>query len=134
MSDKHLQKIINKLIENSFQDGKLLESQVAKSIKLLKLLPRYKSIQALTEYLKQLKREMRKYTVLIETTVPLSSSQIKKIKTIVEKKHKITKVITKISPEILGGFKLKVGDEIWDESMLGKVNQIKEEIVRGRLN
>lgn len=130
--NKQLQKLVNKLIEVSFKDGKMAESQVTKSIKALKSLPKYQAIQALSEYLKALKREERKYTMYVEATIPLSSKQLKKMKKIVEKKGKITKVVTSINPAILGGFKLRIGDEIWDETILGKINQIKEAIVHGR--
>lgn len=132
--NKLLQKTINKLVEASFKDGKILESQVIKSIKALKSLPRYEAIKALTEYLKGIKREERKHTMYLETVVPLSHTQIQKAKKNAEKKVKITKVITNINPEILGGLKLRIGDEIWDESLVGKINQVKEAIASGRSN
>lgn len=122
------------LVDASFKDGKILESQIVKSIKVLKSLPKYEAIQALGEYLKGLKREERAHTMYIETIIPLSPAHLKKIKKIIEKKVKVTKVITSINPEILGGFKLRIGDEIWDESVLNKLNQVKEAIVHGRSN
>lgn len=131
---KLLQKTITKLIEASFKEEKILESQVVKSIKLLKSLPKYQAIWTLQEYLKQLKRKERQHTMYIETVIPLTDWQIKKAKKIVEKKVKITKVKLLVNPMILGGFKLKVGDNIWDESILGKLNQLKEEITHGRFN
>jgi len=131
---KLLQKTITKLTEASFRDGKMVESQVVKSIKALKSLPKYEAIQALTEYLKGIKRTERTHTMYIETVIPLSPVQIKKAKKIVEKKVRITRVITNINPEILGGFKLKIGDEIWDETILDKINQVKEAIISGRSN
>lgn len=120
-------------MEVSFKEGKMVESQVIKSIKLLKSLSSSKAILALSEYLKQLKRIDRQYTMLVETSIPLSPAILKKMKKIVEKKNKITKVVVNINPEILGGFKLKIGDEIWDESILGKINQVKE-VISGRSN
>ncbi len=130
--DKQLQKLIKQLINISFKDGKILESQVLKSIKALKSLPKNKAIQGLTEYLKQLKRIERQHTMFLETTTTLTSSQIIQAKKIVEKNYKITKIQVKINPDILGGFKLRVGDEIWDESVLSKINQVKEAITSGR--
>ncbi len=129
MKNKHLKKVVQKLIEASFKDGKMIESQVAKSIKILKGLPVYQSIESLGEYLKQLKRLERQFTMVIESSTPLSTIQVKKIKRLIEKDKKITKIITKNNPEILGGFKLKIGDEIWDESLLGKINQVKNAII-----
>lgn len=138
---KLVQKTITKLAEVSFKDGKMVENQVIKAIKVLKSLPKYEAIQALSEYLKSIKRMMRQYTMYIETVIPLSYAQIIKAKKIVEKKHLtagrkviITKVVTAVNPQILGGFKLRVGDEIYDESILGKINQVKEVIAGGRSN
>lgn len=131
MTNKNIKKIVQKLVEVSFKDGKMVESQVTMSIKALKSLPRSQAIEALTEYLKQLKHKQRQHTLYLETVVPLSFTQINKIKKIVEKKTRITKVIAQINPDILGGFKLRVGDEVWDESIVGKVMQIKEAITNG---
>ncbi len=127
---KTLQKIINKLAENSFKEGRIIENQVTKAIKILKSQPKIQAIQALSEILKQIKRRQKQHTMYIETVVPLSSTQIKKVKKIVEKKVRITTVLTNIDPQILGGFRLQVGDNIWDESILGKINQVRTCIAR----
>lgn len=138
---KLLQKTISKLVNMSFKDGKIIQNQLVKSIKALKSLPNYEAIWALSEYLKQLRKLEREHTMYIETVIPLSTKQIQKAKKIVERKSlpagrqvKITSVKVLVNPEILGGFKLRVGDEIWDESILGKINQIKEAISNGRSN
>ena len=127
--DKNLHKIIKQLVKVSFIEGKLVETQATKSIKILKTLPKEQAIAALTEYLKELKFKQRQHTLYLETVAPLSLAQLEKVKKIVDKKNQITKVVTSINPEILGGFKLKMGDEIWDESIAGKLVQIKQEIV-----
>ena len=67
----------------------------------------------------------------IDTVILLSVNQIQKIKKIVEKENKITKVVTRINSSLQGGFKLRVADEIWDKSILGKINQVKEAIISG---
>lgn len=131
---KLLLKTITKLVDVSFREGWVVESQVGKSIKLLKTLPKHEAIWALKEYLKQLKKKQRQHTMYLETVIPLSPAQLKRAKKIVEKQVKITKILTAINPEILGGFKLKVGDKVWDESILGKLNQVREEIISGRSN
>lgn len=125
---KQLQKTINKLTDLSFKDDKMDKSQVAKSAKILKSLPQSEAIQGLSAYLKQLKRKERVHTVYIETAAQLSSAQIKAVAKIAERRIKITKVLVSINKEILGGFKMKVGDEIWDGSVLASLNQVKEVI------
>lgn len=126
--------VINKLINESFKEGKLIESKVLKSITLLKSQSSTQAIYSLQEYLRELKRRQREHTLHIETVIPISPGQLKKIKRVIEKKVKITKVVTTINPEILGGVRLRVGDEIWDQSLLGKLNQVKEVIAHGRSN
>lgn len=126
MTNKFLLKTINKLADLSFKDGRLLESQVTKSVKILKTLKTADSIWTISEYLKELKRKERQYTMFIETSFPLPADLLKKIKKIVDKRHKITKIKTSVNPQILGGFKLKIGDDVWDESLAGRINQIKE--------
>ncbi len=125
-NNKLLQNGIKKLVKNSFKDGRLVESKVINSIKLLKSLPSYEAIQALSEYLKDLKRETRQHTLYVEAVIPPSSAQINKIKKIIGKRVKITAVQVNINPEILGGFKLRVGDEVSDHSIMGKLTQIKQ--------
>lgn len=131
--DKLLQKNIKRLVEASFKDGRIVESQIVKSIKLLKSQPTPQAILSLSEYLKELKRIERKHTMYIETSFPLTLRQLAKAKKIIEKKTRINKVITSINPEILGGFKLRVGDEVWDETLLNKIYQIKE-VISGRFS
>ncbi len=131
MTKKQLQKIVQKLTDVSFKEGRILESQVIKSIKVLKSLSQPQAITAMGAYLNAVKRVERKYTMIVETSIPLSSATIQKMKKIVEKKNTITKVIVNINPEILGGFKLKIGDEVYDETILEKINQVKE-VIRGR--
>ena len=113
-ASKQLKKTIEKLVESSFLDGRMLESKVVKAVKVLKTLSKTESILALSEYLIGLKRIERQHTMYLETAIPFSAAQIKKAKKIIEKKVKITKVKMNINPDVLGGFKLKVGDEVWD--------------------
>jgi len=129
--DKQLKKIILNSVQDSFSFGRMLESKVVKNIKLYKSLPTPKAILALTEYLKGIKRELRKHTLVVETNCPLSLNQVKKIKQIVAKKYQITKLESKINPDILGGVRLRMGDEIYDESIQSRITQLREVLEKG---
>lgn len=129
---KHLKKLINNLVDLSFKDGVTIERQAVRAIKILKSLPKYQAIETLTEYIRQLKRLERQHTMYIESVIPLNKVQLKNIKRNIEKKVKVTKIITEVNPAILGGFILKVGDEVWDASVLAHLNQVKEAISHGR--
>lgn len=124
--DKQLKKIILNSVQQSFNNGRLLEAQVVRYIKFYKSLPTSKAISALTEYLKGIKRKSRKHTLVVETTCPLSLKQVQKIKKIVAKKYQITKLESKINPDILGGVRLRIGDDVYDESIQSRVTQLRE--------
>lgn len=126
--NKQLLKLIQDLVDLSFKDGKIMENQTVKAIKVLKKLPNSQAIFAMSEFFRELKRREREHTMYIETAIPLSALQVNKMKKIVEKRTKISKVLVNINPDILGGFRLKIGDEIWDESLSGKIEQVKEAI------
>ena len=76
--NKYLQKLINKLVDLSLKEDRIIEGQVTKSIKILKSLPQAQAIDALSEYLRQLKRKEREHTLYIETAIPLTPEQIKR--------------------------------------------------------
>jgi len=128
---KKLEKIINKSIKASFKDNRLFEPKVVRLIKYFKSLPSQQSIYALSEYLKGIKRIERARTMIIETSHPLSLGQVQGIKRIVSKKYGINKLESQINPNILGGFKIKIGDEVIDETIQNKINQVKE-VISGR--
>lgn len=128
--NKRLESIVKKLVKSSFKNEKITESSVVRAIKFLKSLPGTESIYALSEFLKGLKREERQHTLVIETSGSLSSAQVKKMTKLVG--EKINKVTIKINPEILGGVRLHLGDNIWDLSVLGYMTEVKEVIAHGR--
>lgn len=129
---KHFKKLINTLVDLSFKDGVMIERQAERAIKILKSLPKYQAIETLTEYVRQLKRLEKNHTMYIESVIPLNKVQLKNIKKNIEKKVKVTKIVTEVNPAIWGGFVLKVGDEVWDASVLAHLNQVKEAISHGR--
>lgn len=129
---KYLRKLINTLVDLSFKDGVMIERQARRAIKILKSFPKYQAIETMSEYVKQLKRLERQHTMYIESVIPLNKVQLKNIKKNVEKKIKVTRIVTGVNPAILGGFILKVGDEVWDASVLAHLNQVKEAISHGR--
>ncbi len=62
------------------------------------------------------------------TTTPLDQSSIKKIEKATSKKiNKEVMIENKIDKEIIGGIKLEIGDDIWDNSIKNKLLQLLKE-------
>ena len=69
--------------------------------------------------------------VEVQSAQALSSSQAKKLETILEKKlNKKVLVSYQIKPEIIGGLKVKYGSNMIDDSIQGKLNHI-EQVMKG---
>lgn len=128
-SNKQFTKIIDNLMETAFKkDGNLDQKQVESHVKALKSLPIPDSIIALSEYLRRIKFELNKTTLEIETSIPLSQSQIKQITDAVKVDHQISAVKSTINPSILGGLRVKIGDVVYDDSIARRILQLGEEI------
>lgn len=121
---KLLIQIAQKSALGSFLKGSLDNKKVAEFIQQFKKLPLNESQFVLKEYAKALKRELNKITLIIESTTPLSKEQIKKIETVVSNDFKVSQTENQINPSLLGGFRFKIGDMVFDNSLKSKIEQI----------
>lgn len=125
---KQIKSIMDKAIEASFKDGKLMEKKALGFVKLFKSQPGREAIELLSEFLKRIKLEVNSTTMVVESTVPLSKKQKEIIKRKFSLRFTITNSEFKLNPEILGGLKIKVGDHIYNDSILARIYQVKEAI------
>lgn len=87
-SKKKLKQIIEKVTEESFENGKLREKNVKRFVEIFKKLSRSEALICLTAYLKGLKRELAKSTLEIEVATPISKRLVRKISKAVVKKNR----------------------------------------------
>jgi F0F1-type ATP synthase delta subunit len=124
--DRRVRKIVDLMVKDSVAaDGKINEEKAAEYIKVLKLLAKAESIAALSEFLKRLKSEIARTTLEIETTIPLSTQQIKQIADVVRTDYSVSEVKTTINSSLFGGLKIKIGDVVYDDSIRCKFQQLK---------
>lgn len=127
--DKQLNKLVNKLVEMSFDvRGQVIEENVKRFTKSLRLLPSSQAAQALFDYLEGLKRKIKQTTMEVETALPLSSEQVKKVAGLLQSKHFITTMKNIVDPALLGGMRIRIGDMVYDDSISRKIAQVKEAI------
>lgn len=128
--DKKLKKTINKLVILSFDNkGGLKEEKVQIFSKSLKSLVGPKAIVGLSEYVKGLKREMKKTTLEIESNLLLSQTEVDKVTNRVRSKYILSGVATLLNTSLLGGLKFKIGDMVFDDSVQNKIEQVKGAII-----
>jgi F-type H+-transporting ATPase subunit delta len=68
-------------------------------------------------------------TAIIEAAVPLSDGQRTELKTALEVLFKRDlNLVTVVSPQVLGGLRIKVGDQVIDQSLNARINQLTQRI------
>lgn len=107
--------------------GQISSDKVRYFTNEFKKLPSQKAIFCLTEYKKGLQRIQQSQTLTVESSVPLSKTQVKKI-TDSFKKELITEVETRLNSSLLGGVRVTIGDSVFDDSIESKIEQIGEAI------
>lgn len=127
-SIKQIRKSAIKAAELSFKNGDLDAGIARKFIKAFKGLPLNESVLTLNHYLRAIRSGLAKTTLLIESSVNLSASQVKDIEASF-KGEKINETRTQLSPSILGGVRVRIGDVIFDNSVRAKINQVREALV-----
>lgn len=131
MNKKHLNKIIDKAVDASFKNNKLDNFVVKRLVKDFKDMHLTESIYTLSRYVKGLKRILAQQTMMIESVIPVSATQVSKIKNKISRLFMVTDTQVTINPYILGGLKIRVGDTVLDYSVRNKLNQVTETIING---
>lgn len=124
-SIKIIKKNAIKAAQLSFKGDALDEGVAKKFIKAFKALPLNESVLTLNHYLRAIKSELAKTTMVVESAVKIGDSEIKDLKAGFGK-HKVLEVEQKLNPSILGGVRVRIGDVIFDNSVRSRINQVKE--------
>ncbi len=124
---KYIDPIVTQAVKASFKDGKISELQVNKLMNIFKRLTRDEEIYLVSGYLKGLKRELAKQTLTVESAIPLSNKEMSEIKKQLKQLIITTQKLT-VNPSLLGGFRAKVYDTVYDLTLKAKLQQVKEVI------
>lgn len=123
---KQLNNLVKKAALLSFDiRGGILEDRVKKHIDHFKKLPLSQALPLMKGYLKELKNEIVKRTLNIESTVTLTPVQIADIKESLGYRFSVSKVQNTINPHLLGGIKVKIGDMVYNDSLASKIERLK---------
>lgn len=124
IKSKQLINIAQKASSESFNKGILDNKKVSEFIRQFKKLSLNEAQFVLKEYAKALERELSKITLIIESSVPLTKEETRKITETLGKQFVISKTENLIKPSLLGGIRFKIGDMVFDNSLKNKIEQI----------
>ncbi len=110
------------------EDGSLDEAMVRKCAKfLIEKKPR-NYLQALTHFRKLIAIEVKNRHAIIESAIELSSEETGQLlKSLEDRYGKVTHE-THVNPELIGGVKVRIGSDVWDASVKGRLDQISRKL------
>jgi F-type H+-transporting ATPase subunit delta len=127
--NKETRQLSKELLRASFTDGQLDSGRVASLVKsLIEKKPRH-YIQVLEAYKRLLRLEVEKRTATIETATELPPEAAAQILANLKRKYgsELTARFV-VTPELLGGMRIRVGSDVWDSSVRNRLHRLQQQL------
>jgi F-type H+-transporting ATPase subunit delta len=126
---KEARKVSGVLFRNSFTEGKLDKEKISHMVEsLLAEKPRH-YVDALKDYQRLIRLETEKRHALIESATQLNSALANQIETNLRGRYGDDLTIEfRTNPDLLGGLRIKIGDEVWDGSIKTRLRKLQEQL------
>jgi F-type H+-transporting ATPase subunit delta len=127
--NKETRQLAKELLRSSYVDGRLDSSRVASLVKsLIEKKPR-NYIKALEAYKRLLRLEVEKRTATIETATELPPEAGEQIVANLKRKYggDLTAKFV-VTPELLGGMRIRVGSDVWDSSVRNRLHRLQQQL------
>ena len=123
---KEVRQLSREMLRSSFADGRLDQDRIATLVKsLIEKKPR-NYIAALDAYKRLLRLEIEKRNALIESATELTPDAARQIVENLKRNYGndvSTQFVT--NPELLGGMRIRVGDDVWDSSVRNRLQRLQ---------
>jgi F-type H+-transporting ATPase subunit delta len=127
--NKETRRLSKELLRASFVDGQLDSGRVSSLVKsLIEKKPRH-YIQILEAYRRLLRLEVENRTATIETATELSPDSGQQIVDNLKRKYGNDLAARfVVSPELLGGMRIRVGSDVWDSSVRNRLHRLQQQL------
>ena len=127
--DKDSRKLSKQLFTVSFTDGRLDEKKVkAVASQIVTSKPR-NAIGILKEYQRRVRLEVAKHHAVVESAVEMDQATAKQLIASLRSKYgQSVSTEFKVSPELLGGLRIKIGSDVIDSSVRDRLNRLEAEL------
>lgn len=126
---KEARKLSRSLFRASFTDGHLDRTKVSGIVQeTIQAKPRH-YIDVLKDYQRLLRLELDRRHAVIESASQLDVST--SVQIVRDLKTRYGQDITtefKVNPELIGGLRIKLGSDVWDGSVRGRLNTLQDEL------
>jgi F-type H+-transporting ATPase subunit delta len=126
---KEVRKTSRELFLSSFRDGRLDDKTVRDNVQgLIARKPRH-YVDILKNYQRLLRLEAEKHHAIIESAMTLSPDTSRRV--VDDLKARYGQDVTadfKVNPELIGGLRIRVGNDVWDGSVQGRLSRLEQEL------
>jgi F-type H+-transporting ATPase subunit delta len=128
--DKDSRKLSKQLFNGSFSDGRLDAKRVVAIAKEVASSKPRNALGILKEYHRLVRLEAAKHHAIIESAVELDDDMAKELTASLRAKYgRDLKTEFKVSPELLGGLRIKVGSDVIDGSVRERLYCLENELL-----
>lgn len=122
--NKRLNKLVEKCVGDCCTEGRINSKKTLDVVRGLKSLPLEEAVYAISEFLKQLKKQKDKHSLIVESAIPLSKPNLDAIAKKFAKEYRVSEVKNITNPSLYGGLKIKIGDNIYEDSIQSRIKQV----------
>jgi F-type H+-transporting ATPase subunit delta len=127
--NKEIRKLSREMLRASFTDGQLDPGRISSLVdSIIAKKPRH-CIDVLKNYRRLLRLELEKRMAKIETANEVDSTTSSELVTNLKKKYgsNLTAEFV-VNPQLLGGMRIRVGNDVWDGSVRHRLERLEHEL------
>ena len=122
---REAQRKARKLFDASLVDGRLDSAKtLAVAEVIIKSKPRH-FFQILKEFTRLTRLELDRHSAVIQSAVPLDTASQELILQTLKARDPQVEMTTSTNPSLIGGTKIQLGSDVWDGTILARLEQIK---------
>ncbi|MCB1232893.1 MAG: F0F1 ATP synthase subunit delta [Verrucomicrobiae bacterium] len=126
---KEARRVARQLMKATVKDGRVDGGVVRKVVARLKEEKPRGYLGMIAAYGRLVRLELEKHHAIVESAVTLADETRSTVEFDLQKKYdgKLT-VEYKVNPALIGGMRVRVGSDVWDGSVKGRLERLKERI------
>ena len=122
---REAQRYAHQLFDLALDQGSLNPQVVLGIADLLLQNPPRHAFQILQEFTRLVRLELEKHHAHIESALPLEGSFYEEILSLLKKRDPQLTVSTEVNPNLIGGLKIRLGSDVWDDTLLYRLESLR---------
>ena len=127
-NSREARRLSRQLVKLSFTDGKLDQEKITKMVGSLVTEKPRQDVEVLKDYQNLIRLEIQKRQATVESAVDIDQGLKEKIAANLRSRYGDDVTVDyKLNPDLLGGLRIKIGDDVWDGSVRQRLNRLQQQ-------